>query len=109
DAGGGVATRLPPPTILPISAVMYRSNLAQLQCIDDQTHVTMRGEPHSMMLKGRLVAIASAAGMAADVQNRREFRAGLGVPGQVHIAGNVKSRPALEVEIFDSKSLLPLQ
>src|SRR5439155_22913840 len=50
DRGGRIAARLPPPAAITISAVMNRADFAKLQGIDDQTHVSMRGEPHPGML-----------------------------------------------------------
>ena len=45
NACRGVAPRMPPPAIAIIGSMVHRCDLAQLQCIDDQTDVAMPRQP----------------------------------------------------------------
>src|SRR5207244_9007537 len=62
-----VTCRLPPPAAFAVGAVMDAGNLAELQCVDDEADVSVRGEPHAVVLEGGLVAVAAAPRMATDV------------------------------------------
>jgi hypothetical protein len=108
DARGRVPARLPPPTIVFVSAMMNGRDLAELQGVDDQADITMRRKPHPVMLERRLVAIATAPRMTANVKHRRQFGTGLRVLWQIEIAGDIKSGPALKVQLLDAKAFLPL-
>ena len=84
-------------------------DFAELQRVDEQTRVAMRREPHAVLLKRRLVPVATAAGMSADVEHCRKLRARLCVLRQVKIPGDVEVRPALEVQFLDAKTFLALE
>src|SRR5205823_5198123 len=113
DAGRRVAAGLPPPTAFAVGAVMDAGNFTQLQRVDDQADVAVGGEPHAVILEGGFVAVASAAGVAAEVENGGEFgppsltlRALIGLRalirfGAVEVAGDVEARAALEVQLVD--------
>ena len=99
DAGRGVAGRVPPPAAEVVGAVVFALDFAQLQRVDDQADVAVGREPHPLVLVRRLVAVAAAVGVAADVQDRRQLALDLLRPEEV--AGDVQPRPALEVQLFD--------
>src|SRR5207244_6973980 len=67
DAGRRIAAGLRPPSAFAIGAVVDAGDFTQLQRVDDEADVAVRGEPHAVVLEGGFVAIAAAAGMAADV------------------------------------------
>ena len=54
---------------------MRGRDLAELQRVDDQADVAVPGEPDAVRLEGRLVAVASPAGVAAHVEHRRQLLA----------------------------------
>ena len=100
DTRGRVAKRLPPPAAQIIRAVMNTRDLAHLQRIDEQRNIAVAGEPHSMFLEGRLVAVAASAQMPAEVEDAGQFA--MHIPGPVEVTGNIQSRPALEVDLLDN-------
>src|SRR6188474_2847418 len=60
------------------------------------------------MLERGLVAVTVATRMAADIEHGRQFRARLGVLGEIKVARDIKMRAALEVELLHTETLLPL-
>src|SRR5207253_402783 len=100
---------------LAVGAVMDAGDFAQLQRVDGQADVAVGGEPHAVVLEGGFVAIAAAAGMAADVEDGGEFNRslllrGLTPPAQfgfraVEVAGDVEAGAALEVELVDDDAV----
>jgi hypothetical protein len=49
--------------------VVNARQLAELQRIDDEADVAVLREPEAVILEGGLVAVATTAGVAADVEN----------------------------------------
>ena len=84
-----------------VGAVVHGGDLAQLQRIDDQADVAVPGEPDAVRLVGHLVAVAAAAGVAADVEDGGQLLALLDLGGAVEVAGDVQARAALVVQHLD--------
>src|SRR5262249_41675038 len=103
DAGRRVAAGLPPPAAEVVGAVVLARDLAQLQRVHDQADVAVGGEPHAVVLERRLVAVAAAAGVAADVEDRRQPARRL--PRPVEVAGDVQAGPALVVQLLDDDAV----
>ena len=74
-------------------------HLAELQGVDDQAHIAVRGEPHAVVLKGRFVAVAAAARMPADVKHPRQLLLRERV-GKKQVARYIEAGLALEVQLF---------
>src|SRR5262249_2259840 len=106
DSRGRIAPGLPPPTIVAVSAMVNPGDLAQLQRVDDQTHIPMGGKPHPVMLKGGLITVATFARMTADVKDGRKFGACRGRGGQIEVACDVQMRAALEMQLLDAEPFL---
>src|SRR5262249_39741852 len=99
DAGRRVAGGLPPPAAQVVGAVVLAGHLAELERVDDEADVAVVGEPQPVVLKRRLVAVAAAAGVAADVEDRRQLSLRLLRP--VQVAGDIETGAALEVQLLD--------
>ena len=89
--------------------MVNRSDLAKLKGVDDEAHVTVRGEPHPVMLKRGLVAVAATARVAADIENRWKFGVRFCFFGQIEVSSDVEPRAALEVKFLDPEPFVPLQ
>ena len=109
DARGRKSARLPPPPIVTVSPMVNACDFAELQRVNDQANVSVRGKPHPVMLESRLVAVAPFARMATDIEHRRQFCARLRILWQIKISGNVKSWAALKMQFLDAKAFFTLQ
>src|SRR5207245_5260443 len=101
DAGRGVPAGHPPPAPFTVGAMMNASNFSKLQRIDDQTHVAMPRKPDAVRLKGRLVPIAPASGMAADIQDAGQPLPRLRSRRPIQIRGHIQPWPTLVVQHLD--------
>src|SRR5262249_50262825 len=97
DTCRSVAGRLPPPAALTVGAVMDARDFTELQCIEHQAVVTIRREPHGVVLvrRVRLIAVASALGVAAKIQDCGQPSL-VGFGGSIQVACNVEARPTLK-------------
>src|SRR6266540_6289390 len=77
---------------------MNAGDLTELQRINDQTDVTMPGEPHPVRLERGFVAVSPTPRVAADIQNRWLLQARRSLGWAIHIGRYVESRLALVVE-----------
>src|SRR2546428_4941259 len=101
-SGGRVAERKPIPHAQVVRAVMDAGDLAELNRVDDQAHVTVPGEPDAVMLEGHFGAPRSGL-MAAQVQNGGQPPDG---PfGNVEVSRYVEARQAFEDNIFHAISV----
>src|SRR5262249_20956657 len=98
DAGRRVTERLPPPAAVAISAVVNARDLAELQRVDDQADVTVRGEPHAVILKGGLVAVPAAPRVTAHIEHCGKFAGCL--LRTIEVAGDIEAGPALVVQFL---------
>ena len=105
DAGGGVAAGIPPELAEAARAVVHAFELAELNRVDRETHVTVAREPFAVVLVTGLVAEARLAvlhgGVTAGVENRGG--AGGEIFRDVEIRGHVEARQRLEVEVLDGE------
>src|SRR5262249_12031008 len=56
-----------------IRTVVDAGDFAELERVEDDANVAVVGEPEAVILKRCLVAVASAPGRAADVDDRRQL------------------------------------
>ena len=100
-AGGRIASRLPPPAALAVSAVMGGGDFSQFQRVEDQADVSMPREPDAVRLVGRLVARPALVQMSAHIEHCRQAPARRRIVGTVEVARHVEARAALIVEHLD--------
>ena len=105
DAGRRVAARLPPPPPLAVGAMVGGGDLAELEGVEDEADVAVAGEPQAVILEGGLIAVAAAAGVAAEVDDGRMPRAGGGGRRAPQVRRHVQAGDALVMQILDDEAI----